>query len=157
MAPQSHMLPTFLNCAGLMPKGLCSSLSSLALRRGNISPPQVGAQRTRLYLQRASSQHTIRMQTHAHRCTMEYTHTRQRSFVAPVPLQICFFLSVIPEAVLLSCEDLGREGGMKSEQHKRERSLCSCVSVRRVSRAPQYVGITSYFVFYSSRYGEYVR
>lgn len=90
----THAASLVLNCAGLMPKGLQSSLSSPALQKGNISPPQVGPQQTRLYLQRASSQHTVIMQKHAHRCTMEYIHTHQRSFVAPVPLRICFFFSV---------------------------------------------------------------
>lgn len=80
----------FPNCLGLMPKGPCSSLSSLASQKGNISPQQVGPQKTRLYLQRASRQHTISMQKHARRCTMEYIRTQQRSFVTPVPLQVYF-------------------------------------------------------------------
>lgn len=63
----AHMLPSLF----LIVLGWClrvhSSLSSLALQRGNIKPPQVGPHKTGLYLQRASSQHTISMQKHAHR------------------------------------------------------------------------------------------
>lgn len=91
-----------------MPKGPCSSLSSLALQKGNISLPQLGPHKTRLYLQRASSQHTISMQKHEPRCTMENIQTHQRSLVAPALLH--FSLSVNPPAVPLWCKDVRREG-----------------------------------------------
>lgn len=107
-----------------------ASLSSLALEKGNISPPQVAPQKTRLYLQRASSQQTISMQKHSPTFTMEYMRRQQRSFVAPVLLQICFlfFFFVIPEAVLLSCEDL-RWGREWRATHTKEKGVSTFVSV----------------------------
>lgn len=179
------MLSTFLNCVGLMPKGPCSSLSSLALQKGNISPPQVDPQKTRLYLKRASSQYTISMQNHGHRSTMEYIHTVQRSFVAPVPLQICWFLFC--QSSLRQCCCLvkiqGKKGNEEQQTEKEKRAcLCSssqsvekevgresvspqlCISLRnrlrcaKKERKLQYFKkIIRYFVFYSSWSSEYVR
>lgn len=74
----THAAFLVFNCPGLMPEGPCNSLSSLALLRGNISPPQVVQHKTRLYLQRASSQHKFTMQNHAHRCTMDYIYVLTR-------------------------------------------------------------------------------
>ncbi len=159
------VLPTFLNCVGLMPKGPCSSLSSLALQKGNISLPQVGPQKARLYLQRASSQHTISMQKHAHRCTMEYIRTCQRSFVAPVSLQICFISVSHPlGSSVVFWRSRMRRGNTKEKgaclcgffsvsEKGGGQSLFSpqlCVSLEnrlkcaeKLSRKPYYVGITS--------------
>lgn len=63
---------------------------------------------------------------------MENIHTHQRSLVAPVPLQMCFFfLSVMPVAVLLSGEDLGREGESRTTKTiEKQACVCGFVSVR---------------------------
>jgi len=119
------MLPAFPNCVGLMPRGPSGSLSSLALQKGNIGPPQVGLQKTRLYLQRASRQHTINMQKHAHRCTMEYIRTHQRSFVAPVPRQICIFLCQSSQRQFCCLVKIEREKQNEEQQPwKRKEPVC---------------------------------
>lgn len=87
------MLPTFLNCVGLTPKGPRSLPKLPGIRERQYQPTTSAPQKTRLYLQRASSQHTISMQKHSPTFTMEYMHRQQRSFVAPVLQQICFFSS----------------------------------------------------------------
>lgn len=110
-----------------MPQGPCGSLSSPALLRGNISQPQVGPQKTVLYLQRASSQHIISMQNPTHRCTMEYIHTWQRSFVTPVPLQICFFFNFPVSHPWGSCVVLWRSRRIvkgSEEQKKKKEHVC---------------------------------
>lgn len=144
----THAACLVLNCVGLMPEGPCNSLSSLALLKGNISPPQVAPQKTRLYLQRASSQHKISMQKHAHRCTMENIHTHQRSFVAPAHLQICSFFFFLRQSSLRQFCCLVKDVCVVSPQTKRkegERALFSlelCVSPEN-QNGEGHVGITS--------------
>ncbi len=107
-----------------MPKGPCSSLSSPVLQKGNISPPQVRPHKTRPYLKRASSQYTISMQKHGNRSTMENIHTVQRSFVTPVPLQICFYCQSSLRQFCCLLRSRARKGMKSNRQEKRKKSVC---------------------------------
>lgn len=115
-----------LNCVGLVPKGPNSSLSSLALQKGNISRLQVGPQKAGLYLQRARSQRAICMRKHVHRCTMEYIYTQQRSFVTPVPRQRFIFFSFqtsLRQLSLVSWRSWGRRG-TKNNTNEKKKYVC---------------------------------